>query len=65
MLHEEPRDVVSLLGSILVALVCHGLGYLREHVDGVAIPQKLSADGDNSLPGLDSLDSNRIVMGLP
>ncbi len=57
VLHKEPGDVVGFLDSILVALVCHVL-YLRDHLDGVAILQKLSADGDNSLPWLDSVNSN-------
>src|SRR6267378_4003188 len=57
MLHEEPGEVVGFLDSILVAFVCHG-AYLRDHLDGVAILQKLSADGNNSLSGLDSLNSN-------
>ncbi len=33
-------------------------------MDGIAILQKLSADGNDSLPGLDSLDRNGIVMDL-
>src|SRR5882762_168984 len=57
MLHKEPGEVVGFLDSILVAFVCHGV-YLRDHLDGVAILQKLSADGNNSLAGLDSLNSN-------
>src|SRR6266403_730659 len=57
MLHKEPGEVVSFLDSILVAFVCHGV-YLRDHLDGVAILQKLSADGNNSLSGLDSVNSN-------
>src|SRR6266478_4742809 len=57
VLHKEPGEVVGFLDSILVAFVCHG-AYLRDHLDGVAILQKLSADGDNSLAGLDSLNSN-------
>src|SRR5438132_6092398 len=58
MLHEEPRYVTSFFDPILVAFVCHGLAYLRDHLDGVAIFQKLSADRDNSLSELDSLNSN-------
>src|SRR6266446_1367793 len=58
VLHKEPGEVVGFLDSILVALVGHGLVYLRDHLYGVTISQKLSADGDNSLAGLDSLHSN-------
>src|SRR6266481_2995667 len=57
VLHKEPGDVVGFLVSILVAFVCHG-AYLRDHLDRVAIFQKLSADGDNSLSRLHSLNSN-------
>src|SRR5207302_2386675 len=56
MLHKEPGDVVGFLDSILVVFVCHG-AYLRDHLDRVAIFQELSADGDNSLSRLDSLNS--------
>src|SRR5438309_236696 len=58
VLYKEPRDVAGFLDSILVAFFCHGLVYLRDHLDGVAIFQKLSAHGDNALSGLDSLNSN-------
>src|SRR5271155_12851 len=58
VLHEEPWEVVSLLDSILVAFVCHGFVYLRDHLDGVTIFQKLSAHGDHSLSRLDSVNSN-------
>ena len=58
-------SVMGFLDSILVAFVCHGLVCLRNHLDGIAILQELSADGDHSLAGLDSLDGNRIVMGRP
>src|SRR6202795_3758653 len=57
VLHKEPREVVGFLDSILVAFVCHGV-YLRDRLDGVAISQKLSADGNDSLSRLDSLNSN-------
>src|ERR1700675_1269978 len=57
VLHKEPRKVVGFLDSILVAFVCHGV-YLRDRLDGVAISQKLSADGNDSLSRLDSLNSN-------
>src|SRR6266481_2532536 len=57
MLHKKPGEVVGFLDSILVAFVCHG-AYLRDHLDRVAIFQKLSADGDNSLSRLHSLNSN-------
>src|SRR6266851_896115 len=57
VLHKKPGKVVGFLDSILVAFVCHEI-YLRDHLDGVAIFQKLSADGDNSLARLDSINSN-------
>src|ERR1700722_2625059 len=63
MLHEEPGGIVGFLDSILVALICHGFVCSRNHLDGVAIFQKLSADGDHALSRLDSLNSNRIVLG--
>ncbi|SRR5258708_4078731 len=58
VLHKEPGEVVGFLDSVLVAFVCHGLVYLRDHLDGVTIFQKLSADRDNPLSWLDSLNSN-------
>src|SRR5580692_2014901 len=58
VLHKESGEVVGFLDSILVAFVCHGLVYLRDHLDGIAIFQKLSSDGDNSLSRLDSLNRN-------
>ena len=58
MFHEKSGNVVALLDPILVACVFHGPFYLREHCDGIAIFQKLRADGDNSLSGLDPFDSN-------
>src|SRR6266853_4171425 len=57
VLHKEPGEVVGFLDSILVAFVCHGV-YLRDHLDAVAVLQKLSADGDNSLSRLHSVNSN-------
>src|SRR5882724_8181528 len=57
MLHEEPGDVAGFLDSILVVLVCHGV-CLRNHLDGVAILQKLRTYGDHSLAGLDSFNRN-------
>src|SRR5882724_4859832 len=57
MLHKEPGDVVGFLDSILVVLVCHGV-CLRNHLDGVAILQKLNTNGDHSLAGLDSFNRN-------
>src|SRR5207302_6210219 len=58
MLHKEPGDVVGLLDSILVVFICHGVVCLRNHLDGVAILQKLSTYGDHSLAGLDSFNRN-------
>src|SRR5437870_2739071 len=65
VLHKEPGGIVGLLDSILVVFVCHGVVCLRNHLDGVAILQKLSTYGDHSLAGLDSFNGNRIVMGCP
>src|SRR5216683_8027492 len=57
MLHKEPGGIVGFLDSILVVLVCHGV-CLRNHLDGVAILQKLRTHGDHSLAGLDSFNRN-------
>src|SRR5258707_15374900 len=58
VLHKEPGGIMGFLDSILVAFVCHGFVRLRNHLDGVAIFQKLSADGHDSLAGLDSFNRN-------
>src|SRR5579864_3583646 len=58
VLHKEPGHVVGFLDSVLVVFVSHGLVYLRDHSDGLAISQKLSANGDHSLSRLDSLNRN-------
>src|SRR5713101_2782474 len=54
VLHKEPGGIVGFLDSILVVFVCHGLVCLRNHLDWVAILQKLSTYGDYALAGLDS-----------
>src|SRR5260370_38772414 len=64
VLNEEPGDVMGFLDSILIAFG-HIFVYLRDHLDGLAIFQKWSPDGDNSLSRLDSLNNNSIVMALP
>src|SRR5882672_2618708 len=58
MLHKEPGGVAGFLDSILIAFVCHGLVYLGDRLNGVAILQKLSTYGDDSLAGLDSFNRN-------
>src|SRR6266852_5222367 len=61
VLHKEPGEVVGFVDSILVVFVCHGVVCLRNRLDGVAIPQKLSTYGDHSLAGLDSFNSKDSV----
>jgi hypothetical protein len=58
MLHKEPGRVVGFLDSILVVFVCHDSVWLGDHLDGVAILQKLSTYGHHSLAGLDSFNRN-------
>src|SRR5882724_5440560 len=58
MLHKETGEVVGFLDSNLVAFVCHGLVYLRDRLDGIAISQELRAHRDHSLSRLNSLNSN-------
>src|SRR6266700_5570420 len=58
VLHEEPGGIVGFLDSILVVFICHGLVCLRNHLDGVAILQKLSTYRDHSFAGLDSFNRN-------
>src|ERR1700692_3692731 len=51
VLHKESRSIAGFLDSILVVFVCHGCACLRNHLDEVAILQKLSTYGDHSLAG--------------
>src|SRR5713226_7028100 len=58
MLHEEPGGIVGFLDSFLVVFVCHGVVWLRNRLDGVAILQELGPYGDHSLAGLESFNGN-------
>src|SRR6476660_5012764 len=58
VLHKEPGGIVGFLDSILLVFGWHGVVCLRNHLDGVAILQKLSTYGDHSLAGLDSFNRN-------